>query len=65
MEVATHWIHVWSKAKVGGAKGAKTKSFFADRGTVKDLAEQIFNNFLDDCFGNKTRCDRDEFISCI
>ena len=58
LEVATHWTHVWTLQKMqeegklmttGSMK--KVKPFFNDMKKIKAAADEIYENFLDDCFG--------------
>mmetsp|Transcript_3959 Transcript_3959/g.4754 ORF Transcript_3959/g.4754 Transcript_3959/m.4754 type:complete len:131 (+) Transcript_3959:555-947(+) len=64
LEMATHWTHVWSLER-SPEGGAKVKDLFGDLARVKDLTDEIYQNFLDDIFGNKSRVERDHFIECI
>ena len=65
-EVATHWTHTWAQQSVEEAKtGPKVKELFADLPRVKELSDEIYQNFLDDCFGNQSRVFRDKFIEII
>ena len=54
LEVSTHWIHTWSIASADGAakSSSKVKDVFSDLERVKELSDEIYQNFLDDCFGN-------------
>ena len=62
LEVATHWTHVWShqkreregKNKLGlgiATPSKKVKPIFNDMKKIKAAADEIYENFLDDCFG--------------
>ena len=58
LEVATHWTHVWSQQRREGKLGAgitapnkKVKPIFNDMKKIKAAADEIYENFLDDCFG--------------
>lgn len=66
LEMATHWVHVWShERKPEGAKDSKVKEAFGDKAKMKELSDEIYQNFLDDIFGNASRIYRDAFISEI
>jgi hypothetical protein len=39
--------------------------FFGDLKRVKELSDEIYKNFLDDCFGNASRVNREKFIEDI
>lgn len=32
---------------------------------VKDLSDEIYQNMLDEIFGNKSRVEREHFLTCI
>ena len=64
LEVATHQVHVWALDKMykDGKKSNKVKSVFNDEKKIKAAAAEIYENFLDDCFGNQSRVYRETFI---
>ena len=47
LEMATHWCHVWSLER-NPEGGAKVKDLFGDLSRIKDLTDEIYQNFLDE-----------------
>lgn len=35
---------------------------FGDKERVKEVSDEIYQAFLDDCFGNSSRTQREDFI---
>ena len=66
LEVATHWTHVWTQQKMQEEgklmASKKVKPMFNDMKKIKAAADEIYENFLDDCFGTQSRVYRDKFI---
>ena len=66
LEMATHWIHLWSlERKPDGAEAKKVKEVFGDLAKIKELSEEIYQNLLDDIFGNQSRIYRENFLEEI
>lgn len=64
LEMASHWTHIWSVERYPDSEN-KVKELFADMPRIKDLSDEIYQNMLDDIFGNKSRVDRSFFLDCI
>ena len=64
LEMAGHWTHTWSIERYPDG-GSKVKEFFSDMSLIKDLSDEIYQNMLDDIFGNKSRVERNHFLDCM
>ena len=42
---------------------AKVQEVFGDLARVKEVSDEIYQAFLDDCFGNASRVKREDFIT--
>ena len=64
LELATFWTHKWSmeRAPEEAKNSSKIIEVFADQERVKEVSDEIYQGFLDDCFGNSSRTQREDFI---
>ena len=67
LELATFWTHKWSIERIpedqaSAKNSSKVIEVFGDKERVKEVSDEIYQAFLDDCFGNSSRTQREDFI---